>query len=90
MSSSKTSLILITLLILTWLGQAIALTVYGDATHNEHYQLDRTIKPLITGGVILYIWHNMHIANSRLAWLGFATLIFANLIYVLATAPTAH
>lgn len=100
MSKRSQALLGIFLLVLLWFGLNIGLLFFNDLLVSDHhrswfsnseksYPLMRILQPFISGVYILYLWAKTESAeNTRLAWLGFAMIVFLTLIYTLSTSTT--
>nr|DAN76893.1 MAG TPA: hypothetical protein [Caudoviricetes sp.] len=91
MSRQKFALTFIFLLILVWVAQVAVLLFFtnelnqlGNGRYHPH---NRFINPAITGGLVLWFWWKMKLKNTGAAFLGFAVVLAAVLIYMLATMP---
>lgn len=91
MSRQKFALTFIFLLILVWVAQVVVLLFFTDdpsqlrdGYDHPHY---RFINSAMTGGLILWFWWKIRIKNTGVALLGFAVVLVATLIYMLATMP---
>lgn len=96
MSKRNQALLGIFLLVLWWFYLNIGLLFFIDLLRTDHwrswfnetddtYPTSRIIKPLVSGVFILYLWVKIGIEKTAIAWLSFAGVVLATLIYTLAT-----
>ncbi len=102
MSKRNQTLLGIFLLVLLWFGLNTGLLFFNDLLRSDHwrswfynsyesYPMIRIVQPFVTGVGILYIWIKAkHTENTGLAWLGFACVVLATLIYTLAVPAPKH
>lgn len=102
MSKRNQALLGILLLVVLWIGLNTGLLFFNDLLRSDSrrswfnnsygsYPMIRIVQPFVSGVGILYLWAKAeHAKNTGIAWLGFALLVLATLIYTLAVPAPEH